>query len=117
MTKFSKTLTSLREKKGYSLETLTSELNKKSPENIKFSRASLNRWEKGETSPSLDHAKVLAKFFGVTLDQLGGFEEITYMPEVEAIAAHIDDDVTEEELEEILAYIEMKRSLRRNRNK
>lgn len=33
------------------------------------------------------------------------------------LAAHIDDDVSEEELEEILAYIEMKRSMRRNRKK
>lgn len=33
------------------------------------------------------------------------------------LAAHIDDDVTEEELEEILAYIEMKRNMRRNRKK
>ncbi|TDM15724.1 helix-turn-helix domain-containing protein [Macrococcus bovicus] len=34
---------------------------------------------------------------------------------VEVIAAHIDDDATEEEIEEILAYIEMRKSLRKNR--
>ncbi|MDH9161260.1 helix-turn-helix transcriptional regulator [Staphylococcus succinus] len=35
----------------------------------------------------------------------------------EVIAAHIDDDATEEEIEEILAYIEAKRMMRKNRKK
>ncbi|MBU0437797.1 helix-turn-helix domain-containing protein [Staphylococcus succinus] len=35
----------------------------------------------------------------------------------EVIAAHIDDDATEEEIEEILAYIETKRMMRKNRKK
>ncbi|MDW4420951.1 helix-turn-helix transcriptional regulator [Staphylococcus saprophyticus] len=35
----------------------------------------------------------------------------------EVIAAHIDDDATEEEIEEIIAYIEARRMMRKNRNK
>lgn len=113
MNQFSSRLTSLRKSRGFSLETLTTELNKKSPENIKFSRASLNRWEKGEISPSLDHAKIIAKFFGVTLDQLGGIEDIENIEDkhqIETIAAHIDENVTEDEMKEIINYIEFIKS-------
>ena len=35
----------------------------------------------------------------------------------EVIAAHIDDDASEEEIEEILAYIEARRMMRRNKKK
>ncbi len=39
-------------------------------------------------------------------------EEFNDYNHAEVIAAHIDDDATEEEIEEILAYIEMRKSLR-----
>ncbi|GGA99979.1 XRE family transcriptional regulator [Macrococcus hajekii] len=105
MTDFASRLITLRKNRGYSLDALTAELNKKAPSDMKFSRASLHRWEKGEISPSLDHAKVIANFFGVTLNQLGGIDDIQDTSELDTIAAHIDDDVTEEEMKEIVAFI------------
>ncbi|WP_420894432.1 helix-turn-helix domain-containing protein [Staphylococcus delphini] len=40
--------------------------------NITFSKASIDRWEKCTTSPSISHASALAEFFGISLDELSG---------------------------------------------
>lgn len=121
---FANNLKKLRESRGLTYRELADELNKKY--DVKFSKSTIQRWEENESYPSIKHASALAHFFNVTLDELSNLEpnsNISIIKEesqnytVETIAAHIDDDVTEEEMEEILAYIEMKKSLRKNRNK
>ena len=74
MTKFSDNLSNLRKANNYSLKELSDRLNSKY--NVKFSKASIDRWEKGTTSPSMEHASALSDFFGVSLDELSGREEL-----------------------------------------
>lgn len=104
MSNFGENLVSLRKNRNLSLVELTNQLNNKF--DVKFSKASIDRWEKGTTSPSVSHASALAQFFGVTLDELSGREEID-MEHQETIAAYFDkEDLTEEEMEEVRQFIE-----------
>lgn len=104
MSNFGENLVSLRKSRNLSLVELTNQLNNRF--DVKFSKASIDRWEKGTTSPSVSHASALAQFFGVTLDELSGREEID-IEHQETIAAHFDkDDLTEEEMEEVRQFIE-----------
>ncbi|WJP97106.1 helix-turn-helix domain-containing protein [Macrococcus bovicus] len=112
-------LKKLRTSRDLSLSQLAEQLNKKYTP--KFSKPTLSRWEEGTSSPSIEHASALANFYGITLDELAcRIDESTLdntHQYTEALAAHIDKDATEEEIEEILAYIDMKRKLRRNKKK
>lgn len=116
---FATNLKRLREEKKLTYRELADDLNKKY--DVKFSKSTIQRWEENTSSPSIAHATALAHYFNVSLDDLTKnevkYEKTEEENNIETLAAHIDGDVTEEELEEILAYIEMKRSLRRNRNK
>lgn len=108
MSKFQHVLRNLRKNKNLSLEQLAENLNKLAADSkVKFSRTAISRWEQGEVSPSLDHAKVIAKYFKVTLDQLDGLEEIqedNNMPET--MAAHLDKDIelTDEQWQKVIMY-------------
>lgn len=103
----------LRQQRDLTLIELSDRLNKAygNPK-LKFSKATIDRWEKGISSPSIEHAAALADFFGVTLDEVAGR---TSEPEegIDTIAAHIEDGVTEEEMEDIRAYIEFIKSKRK----
>lgn len=76
----------------------------------KFSKSTLQSWREGNSYPSIHHANALADFFDVSLDELAGRKEL---PEKalknnssDVIAAHIEDDVTDEEMKEILNFID-----------
>lgn len=104
----------LRQNKNLTLIELANRLNNVYGHlNLKFSKATILRWEEGDTSPSIDHASALADFFGVTLDELAGRGEIQNQKDDYTLAAHINDDVTEEELGEIQKYIEFIKSQRK----
>ena len=60
METFEKNLKTLRKSRNLSLQELATRLNKNY--NVKFSKTSIDRWEKGESSPSMDHASALAHF-------------------------------------------------------
>ncbi|HFK0084903.1 TPA: helix-turn-helix domain-containing protein [Listeria monocytogenes] len=95
---FSKKLAELRKKKGYSQYKLAEELG--------FSRGQIANYEQGSREPDYQTLMKIAKYFNVSTDYLlcGESNKI-----IDTIAAHIDPDATEEEMEEILAYIEEKR--------
>lgn len=80
---------------------------------VGVSPSTIFRYEKGdiEKMPTTVLEKIATKL-RTTPSYLMGWDDTntTY-------AAHIDEDATEEEIEEIMAYIEMKRNLRRNRKK
>lgn len=103
MSSFSQNLITLRKTKNLSLVELTKQLNSKYE--VKFSKASIDRWEKGLTSPSVAHASALAHYFNVSLDELSGRVEME-QPEQDTLAAHLEGDYTQEELDEILEYAE-----------
>ena len=58
---FRKEFKTLRKSRNLSLQELATRLNKNY--NVKFSKTSIDRWEKGESSPSMDHASALAHFW------------------------------------------------------
>lgn len=66
-------------------------------------------YEQGKRMPDSQIQNKIADFFGVSLDYLHGREEMEepeLSPKQMTVAAHIDDDVTEEQMEEILSYID-----------
>jgi len=114
MSIFSENLKQFRAKKDYSMDELVKRLNNNY--SLKFTKTTLARWESGETSPSIDHASALAHFFGVSLDEMNKNNSLALSTlgnnKIETLAAHIDDDVTEEEMEDIKKYIEFIKSQR-----
>lgn len=100
----------LRESKHLTYRELEEELNKRY--NVKFSKSTIQRWEEGKSSPSIDHASAIAHYFDVRLEELTGLEDLE-IKEDDTLAAHIDDDVTEEEMAEIKRYIDYIKSQRK----
>lgn len=95
---FSKRLSELRKKKGFSQYKLADELG--------FSRGQVANYEQGTREPDYQTLLKIAEFFNVSTDYLLGRDDNNL---ADTIAAHIDSNATEEEMEEILAYIEEKR--------
>lgn len=75
-------------------------------------RTTYSSYEQGRRTPDVDIQNKIADYFGVTLDYLHGREVKSENKEENltstqlTIAAHIDDDVTEEQMDDILNYIE-----------
>ena len=42
---------------------------------LNMSKMAISHWEKGTSEPSIDHLKVLARFFDVSIDYLVGFSD------------------------------------------
>ena len=74
MTNFSDNLSKLRKSRNLSLKELSDRLNARYE--VKFSKASIDRWEKGFTSPSMEHASALSDYFNISLDELSGRKEM-----------------------------------------
>ncbi|WP_313894918.1 helix-turn-helix transcriptional regulator [Psychrobacillus sp.] len=108
MTTFSEKIKQLRISNKMSLEQLSVEFLKRY--GAKISKSSISRWENGQAKPDIDDASLYADLFKVSLDSL-----IDRQPseKIETIAAHIDEDVTEEEMEEIRRYIEFIKTKRK----
>lgn len=83
-------------------------------ERLNITKQAVSRYENGQRKANQDVLFELSKIFGCNINDFFPKNDANNH-QIETIAAHIDDDVTEEEMEEILAYIEMKRSLRKNR--
>lgn len=79
-------------------------------EKVGFSRNSLYSWKKN--NPSSEKLEKVADFFGVSTDYLLGREkpQIVEDDKLKVIASHIDDDVTEDDMQEILNFIEFIKS-------
>lgn len=99
---------SMREFRRMSQQELADKLN--------TTKQTVSRYENGQRKANQDVLFELSHIFGCNINDFFPKNE-SNNHQIETIAAHIDDDVTEEEMEEILAYIEMKKSLRKNRNK
>lgn len=63
-----KNLKVLRKEKGISLEELA--------EKIGVSRQAVSKWESGDTTPDIYNCMSLANFFGITIDELVGIDEL-----------------------------------------
>ena len=74
-------------------------------------RTTYSSYEQGRRTPDVEIQNKIADYFSVSLDYLHGrpeqhIEESKMSKEQMTVAAHIDDDVTDEEMEDILNYIE-----------
>lgn len=74
-------LQNLRKKNGYSQEELA--------EKIGISRQAVSKWERAEASPDTDNLILLARLYGVTLDELLNTESVP-MPNSEGISLSKD---------------------------
>ncbi|MDN6663174.1 MAG: helix-turn-helix domain-containing protein [Tetragenococcus koreensis] len=66
-------------------------------------------YEQGKRTPDIELQNKIADYFGVTLDYLHGREtkkEKVYDDRTKTLAAHIDEDVTDEDMREILSFID-----------
>jgi transcriptional regulator with XRE-family HTH domain len=85
-------------------------------EKVGFGRNSIYSWKKNK--PSSDKLEKVADFFNVSTDYLLGrtdnkrFDEKKNDP-YEVIAAHLDEDVSDKELEDIKNFIEFIKSKRK----
>lgn len=72
--------------------------------------SAIYKWDK--SAPSTDNLKKVADYFGVSTDYLLGREkpQIVEDDKLKVIASHIDDDVTEDDMQEILNFIEFIKS-------
>ena len=80
-------------------------------ERLNFSRNSLYSWKKNK--PSSEKLEKVADYFNVSVDYILGRTDNKHLDEPNTIAAHMDDDLTEEEIEDIKEYIEFIKSKRK----
>jgi transcriptional regulator with XRE-family HTH domain len=77
------------------------------------SASQISRFENGKRKdPQMDTAKKLAKALDVSVSELIGNGDSQNVKEngPTLVAAHLDDDVSEEDMEDILKYIEFRKN-------
>ena len=75
---------------------------------VHVSKVSISGYERGERSPDRETLTDLADYFEVSTDYLlGRTDDKEKAPTL--VAAHLDDDVSEEDMEDILNYIEFRK--------
>ncbi|QTD39928.1 helix-turn-helix domain-containing protein [Sporosarcina sp. Te-1] len=79
---------------------------------LSITKGMVSKWESGTIEPKTRMMKAIAETFHVSIDGILGLQ-VPDKPPIETIAAHIDDDLTEEELEEIKKYIQFIKSQRK----
>lgn len=84
--------------KGISRNKLSDDLN--------ISYTTISDWINGKTYPRIDKIELMANYFGIDKSNLvENKSESKLEDKAIRIAAHIDDDVTEEEMKEIIKFI------------
>lgn len=74
-------------------------------DDINVSYSTVSDWINAKTYPRIDKIELMANYFGVTKADL--VEEKSLIDErSQLIAAHIDDDVTDDQMDEILNFID-----------
>ena len=73
MIEFKYILKGLREQKQVSMDKMCEDLN--TLYDVALAKSTISKWENGKAEPSLAYARVLTKFFDVTLDYLLGLEK------------------------------------------
>ncbi len=82
-------------------------------EKLHTTKQTISRYEKGERKANQEILYELAKILNVSINEFFPPLESKKEKNIVTIAAHIDEDVTEEELEDIKKYIEFIKSQRK----
>ena len=101
----------IRNENNLSQEEFAERMNRKL--GLSITKGMISKWESDLIEPKTRMIRAIAETFHVSLDRILGLESENKPPAIETIAAHIDDDVTEEEMEEIKKYIEFLKSQRK----
>lgn len=101
MTSLPNKIINLRESKDWSQAELARRLD--------VNKSVMNRIESGERKVSSDELKKLSDIFDVSTDYLLGRTDVKEKSPT-LVAAHLDDDVSEEDMEDILKYIEFRKN-------
>lgn len=80
---------------------------------LSITKGMVSKWESGSIEPKTRMVKAIAETFNVSIDEILGLSIAVKNGEIETIAAHIDDDLTEVELMEIKKYIQFLKSQRK----
>ncbi|AJD91576.1 hypothetical protein JMA_22590 [Jeotgalibacillus malaysiensis] len=94
-----------REIRGYSQEDLATMIN--------TTKQTISRYETGARHANQDVLFDIAKALKVSINVFFPADQETKDSKLETIAAHIDEDVTDEELEDIKRYIQFLKSQRK----
>lgn len=77
---------------------------------VHVSKVSISGYERGERCPDTETLRDLANYFEISVDYLLNGTDNSNIPatnkHIETIAAHIDDDVTDDQMDDILNYID-----------
>lgn len=82
-------------------------------ERLNTTKQTVSRYEKGERKANQDVLFDLAKILNVSINEFFPKMESEIETKIETIAAHIDENVTEEEMASITNYIEFIKSSRK----
>lgn len=80
---------------------------------LSITKGMVSKWESDSIEPKTRMIRAIAETFNISLDQLLGLNVDEKPSEIETIAAHIDDDLTAEEIVEIKKYIKFIKSQRK----
>lgn len=103
-------LKGLRTAHKMTLQEMADALNKRN-KNSNFNKGRLSKWEHDTDEPRLSSLKQVADLFDVSIDYF--FDDRASNEAAETVAAHIDDDISEKERQQIIDYIELLKKARK----
>ena len=109
-------LKGLRKNKGVSMDKMCEDLAQSY--GINLAKSTISKWENGKAEPTLANARILTKYFNVTLDCIIGTPDIkkpaTRDKRIDTIAAHFEgDEFTEDDkvdIENFIKYVLSKKN-------
>ncbi len=101
----------IRNENKLSQEEFADRMNKKL--GLSITKGMVSKWESDSIEPKTRVIKAIAETFHVSLERILGLKVQEKTSVLETIAAHIDEDLTEEEMADIKKYIEFIKSQRR----
>lgn len=98
----------LREDKDVSMDKMCEDLSK--IYDVNLAKSTISKWENGKSEPTLAYARILSKYFNVSLDYIIGLADSEEAPKKEnklqTLAAHFEDeDFTEDDIDDIKNFI------------
>jgi transcriptional regulator with XRE-family HTH domain len=109
MNDLSNKLKELRESKGVSMDKMCEDLSKLY--NVNLAKSTISKWENGKSEPTLAYARILSKYFNVTLDYIIGTstnkKEKEQSDKIDTIASHLEGkNITPQKMKLLEKYID-----------